>query len=533
MPRWGVIVAEPSAERRRAVVKWLVALVPVLLFLTLAAWTLATPVGSAPGEQQTLTRVWCGLGDRAGLCAGSGTANPLVPAAIATAGCYLGDPNVSAPCQDGSTELIRPADSSERYAAPAPYYAIMGVLASQHVAASVIAMRLVNALLFTVVGTVLCLLRTRRRAGLVLTGLLVLAPLGLFLISSVNPLSWAITGCVAAWFGALAAAESPGRRSVAAGSLAVVGVALASCVGLSFGLLALLAGVTAWAVAEREASVPPRRIGAQPAAGLIVGATAMAVIAGPAAVHTLRTGLEYGAHSPGTGLLVNNVLSTPSLWIGVFGAGPRGADAWVSAVPPYAAQASGIAILIGLLTWGLLRPPRRRVIALAVWTLVLIFWPAIVLQRLHDAVGNRVEPQQLFPAIIVLVAAAVSVGSNARGLGRAQLVLLAVGVASAEIATSYMLIRRFTVANPYDFRFDFGSEVSWWWHHSPVTPMPLWALGSLCFVTMVVVLLVDAAPLVGPGIAPIDRHPAAFAPQDRGTEFAPERRRIVRFGNGD
>ena len=488
-----------AAQPRRASIR-LIALVPILLFLAIAAWTVASPVGSAPGERTTLTNVWCSLGDRSGLCADGSSDTPQVPKQVATADCFAGSPRITANCQDLTGGLTPATGIAQAYESPKLYAAVAGLLASHSVEASVIAIRLLNVLLFMGIGTVVfVLLSPRRRMNMVLTWFVVLTPLGIFTVASAASLSWVVTGCTTAWFATLGAVESTGRRKTVLGVLAVIGVALASAGGLSFGLIAAMAAATALICADRAEHPADRRPLMRVATCVIVAAALIVVIAGPAASRTWQNGLPLGTHAAGAGLLINNLLSTPSLWFGAFGAGPRGADAWTSFSPPYVAQASGIAIFIGLLTVGLFRPSRRRVAALTAWVAVLLFWPALILQGMHDAIGNRIEPQQLFPALIILVAVATSVGASAHTLTRSQLVFIGIGSVAATVTTLYMLIRRFTVADPYDFRFDFGQSVAWWWRGLPVGPMPIWVLGALAFAAAVIMIAFYLARFTGSG----------------------------------
>ncbi|WP_425280775.1 DUF2142 domain-containing protein [Leucobacter coleopterorum] len=70
------------------------------MVLAFGAWALASPVGASPDEDFHLASIWCGSGEREGLCGPGSTADSrMVPDNIERAICYAHEPDVSAACQ--------------------------------------------------------------------------------------------------------------------------------------------------------------------------------------------------------------------------------------------------------------------------------------------------------------------------------------------------------------------------------------------------------------------------------------------------
>ena len=224
---------------------------PVLMFLSLSSWALASPVGSSPDDDFHLASTWCGLGLREGLCeAGTTAAERKVPALIKDgAECYKFAPAESAACQDAlprssSASLVDSNRVNSAGLYPPVYYAVMAVFATDDIEASVIAMRLLNIVIFVAMWVgVYALLPRRRRSTLVWSWIIGIVPLGMFLIASNNPSSWAVISGGIGWIALVGYFETRGRQRIALGMLALVAAALGAGARADSALYAVLGAV--------------------------------------------------------------------------------------------------------------------------------------------------------------------------------------------------------------------------------------------------------------------------------------------------
>ncbi|MET0782622.1 MAG: DUF2142 domain-containing protein, partial [Microbacterium sp.] len=200
--------------------------IPLLLFLSLVCWAFASPVASSPDDNFHLPSIWCGLGDREGLCEPSGDPDTrLVPTSVLTGPCYAFRPEESAACWNPDDDALTEATSMNASGAYPPlFYATMGVFAGEDISTSVIVMRIVNSAIFVgLLTAVFFVLPTRVRPALLISTLATSVPLGLFVVASTNPSSWAIASAAMVWVCLYGATQSEGRRQIVLGALAVIG----------------------------------------------------------------------------------------------------------------------------------------------------------------------------------------------------------------------------------------------------------------------------------------------------------------------
>lgn len=120
--------------------------IPLLMFLTLASWSFASPVGSSPDDNFHLPSIWCGLGERPGLCEESGDPDTrMVPTPVDTAPCFAFDSSQSADCWDADEKGMEEAEWMNAVGLyPPVFFTTMAVFAGPDVAVSVVTMRIVN-----------------------------------------------------------------------------------------------------------------------------------------------------------------------------------------------------------------------------------------------------------------------------------------------------------------------------------------------------------------------------------------------------
>ncbi|HEU4808686.1 MAG TPA: DUF2142 domain-containing protein, partial [Homoserinimonas sp.] len=176
---------------------------PALAVIALLAWALASPLGAAPDDDYHLVSTWCAT-DGAYCEPGETDASRVVPEALVHAHCYAQDALQSAACQESISWTAAPSVETKRGnfvgAYPPVYYAVMSIFAGEDVLSSALLMRLINILLFVGLTTALfVLLPAVRRPTLIWAWLVTTLPMGVFILSSNNPSSWAVMGLGTAW----------------------------------------------------------------------------------------------------------------------------------------------------------------------------------------------------------------------------------------------------------------------------------------------------------------------------------------------
>jgi hypothetical protein len=462
---------------------------PLLILLSLASWAFATPVGSSPDEDFHLASIWCGAGHRDGLCEpGAKHGQERVPKALITSPCFKMNKTKTADCQDlGDIGLVSTSRVNATAVYPPIYYAAMSIFAGRNVAVSTLTIRLVNAALFIGLAVAMfALLPRERRTGLVLTWASIVVPLGMFVVPSVNPSSWAVTGCATAWFAGLGFFESHGARRIGFGALAALGCFMAAGARADAAVYAVLAVGAAWFAVAGKGRGSRWVTLALPAAAILL-AIGFVMLSGQDGVLTNGFGSKHGP--TGFGLLFQNLIDVPVLWLGTLGLGSYGSLGWFDISVPFATQAGAIVAFLLVIAWGLRGGSPRRLIVMAFWMAALLAIPLWTLQISHARVGTFLQPRYLYPAVILLVAAAVTIEHRNERPTALQLVALGAAGALANSAALYGAIRRFSIANPTRVDADLASHEKWWWAVGVPGPMTIWIVGSLAFAAAVAILL--------------------------------------------
>lgn len=480
----------------------LIHLAPILAFVALAAWALASPIGAGPDDDYHLTSTWCAAGGSAQCAEGATPYTRDVAAPLIEIACYRGLPEVSAACQDRvlpgwTAEPVETARGNFVGEYPQVYYTAMRLLAGDDLQVSALVMRLLNAALFVALATTLAaLLPVARRSTLLWGWLVTLVPLGLFLIPSNNPSGWAITGVGTAFLAILGAYETTGRRRGVLAGLGLLGVLMAGGARGDAAVYAVGAVLTATIIAAPWRGVSWKaswRWAWLPVAGILIAAFFF-LSAGQSSVAGNGFGGSGEAVVPGSGgdvplsgfgLAAYNLLSLPFLWTGVWGTWALGwLDTGMPDIVPWAAAAAFIVVGFA----GIARLDARKALAAGGVLLVLIVLPVYVLTRGGNIVGENLQPRYLLPLIVLFAFILLTVPSGGRlSFTRVQTLVIFVALGAANLVALQVDIRRYvTGTDEQGLNLDSGAE--WWWTGLPVGPSAVWVIGALAYAGLLATL---------------------------------------------
>ena len=416
-----------------------------------------------------------------------------MPAALSNSSvCYAIKPNQSAACiasavPDPNT-LVPTSHGNFAGTYPPIYYAAMSVFASTDITASVLVMRIVNAVLFVLITTALFyLLPPQRRFTLVWMWSITIVPLGMFLLASNNPSAWAILSGGSLWLALVGYFESHGRRKALLGALAaltaVMGAGARADAAVYAGIAIVLAIILTFQRTRRyliSAILPVL---------LAVMALVLYQLAGQSGVSS--NGFGDNVHvtaSSNLMLLAGNLLDLPSLWVGSLGTWALG---WLDTQMPATVWAGTILVFGAVILATLVAMNRRKLWAMIVTLVALTGIPMWVLYQSHAAVGTQVQPRYLLPLLIMFAGIALLQVANGRHIRFTRVQALAVGaiLTLANAVALFTNLRRYIAGMiPAKSTIDPGQQ--WWWH-TPVPPTAVWAIGSVAFALAVVIALVE------------------------------------------
>ena len=489
----------------------------------LAAWALSTPHAATAGIERVLVVIWC-VEEDLGRCALPLTPSDaewesrLVPEGLVDQDCFAGTPEVSAACLDDRSSLLggavevpvelQPGRADlppARDGEPALYVRVHSRFVSDDVDASLLRMRVLNLASATILPAAVFFLAGLRIRRAMIASAVLLVPLGLSLMTSLDTTAWTVTGALVTWAAVLTALE-PGARwpRGAAALVAVVGSMLAltpvsadpmrtgSILGLS---VALAVGLRL--LDERPGPVLRRRV-----FQFMVGAGTAAALWRTFQPIPWDLGLLAGSQP------LRNVFMLPGAVGDIVGRGVGLGHAdtrmagWVGVIV--------IGTVLLLMLAGLRRAGGwARTFALAVAGFAALQATHVVMRVGATMDAGLYTGRHFLPFGLLAVAAAVAaqdvdrrgaqprsgllpkLGSAGNRAARTVALVLAVTLAAAHSAALHTQIQRYVADAPA--RDLWPVEAGWWWE-LPFGPGAVWAAGSGAFLALALLALPAMVP---------------------------------------
>lgn len=475
----------------------LAVLTALFAFAGLGAWAIASPVGAAPDDDYHLASIWCSLGDREGLCepgtnAGERTVSERL---VESSDCFARHSEQSAQCPLDDARMVSTDRGNFAGAYPPLFYSVMSVFASPDVAVSTIVMRLFNAALFVgAVAAVISLLRPGQRGPILWASVVTLVPLGVFIIPSVNPSSWAILAGLLVWvttYGYFTAKTRARRISlgVVALVLGILGAGARGDSAVFVAFAALVAMILTYEKGRRWLKLALLSLAIIVIAALfflsarqVTGLAAEGISQGTSIA---AEGASQSGTSAASSVLTNmiaNLVELPWLWTG--GTGTWGLG-WMDVPMPRSVWVVMIGVIFALLFWGLRLMTVRKGLVLLGALGALVVVPLYVLYSMGVQVGDWVQPRYLLPLMLILVGVSVfGFSKDHLGISRMQAGVVFAAVAFANSLALHNNMRRY-ISGLGDAGFNLNANIEWWWN-IPVSPMLVWFGGSVAFALMLV-----------------------------------------------
>lgn len=468
--------------------KWAISAFLVFIFVALLSWAISSPVGSTPDEDYHLASIWCGQGIRENYCEQSAQADErVVPETLLRASqCFAFAPAQPAGCISYSSEpLISTSRLNSNSSYPPVFYWVNSFFVSGNIEISVLMMRIFNALIFVVPLGVLASFANFKIRKAVLIGTLVsLVPLGMFIIPSINPSSWAVSSAVITWASLYSfLIEQKTKFKILFGSLAVFGIFIgagARSDAAAYGVLSIIVAVVLARFETGKFSkefIFPIALFAIPIFFFFASGQS-AVVGSQQASQTLS---DISIPQ----LIAKNLLELPSLMVGSLGTWGLG---WLDTQMPATVWVSSLFCFIALLFTGIKFISFGKTISALLTFSAMVIVPLYVLVHDRIFVGAGVQPRYIFPLLIILSQIALYSTPEIKSLlSKTQgfLIISLLSIANA-IALHYNIRRYVTgvAANGWNL----NTSNAWWWNLSIISPMADWILGSIAFLAAVMIL---------------------------------------------
>ena len=460
---------------------------PILIVMIAAAvagmaWAISSPIGSSPDEDAHLASIWCPppvetSGCQVQVNAQGTTTVTLHIRVFAAPRCYAYHPDNSAACI-----WAVPADTTgndgrfDRGGDPGGFYHVMHLFAGNDPYSSVYAMRAFNVAVAILMGALLVTAATRpTRRILAYAVASTYVPMGMFIVPSANPSSWAVIGVTTAAFALhsywIAEARS---RVIVNGALCAVGVGLAASARTDAALYTVLAAVALTCLHYRSVRRHLMRL-VLPVVIVVVGVISYRMSS--QAESALTGGLGSSNVGAGWHLLFANIVNIPYVLLGNQGLGNLG---WLDTPMPPMVYVPMILVCAFLLMAGVARLSWMKALVAGAGILVLVALPLYILQVSQLVVGEGLQPRYILP-LLPVVSLVLLTGyrpDQAVRLSRPIAWFTWALVSGANGIALMVNIRRYTTG--MDGSMIPGRSIEWWTPGAP-GPLATWILGSLGF----------------------------------------------------
>lgn len=474
---------------------WGLLLILALSLIALGSWALASPVGSTPDEDFHLASIWCSSGGVPGMCEESqtvGHGTMLVAKGLLESQCYAHHADISSGCQldtgilDNS-ELVETVRGNFVGGYPPLFYATMHLLAGPDIQSSVILMRFVNILLFLILAAASWLASPlSSRVAQKNIWLITSVPLGLFLIPSVNPSTWTITGIAFASIGLFGFFNSDQNTSKKWANFSIFVVAGLMAAGArADGAVYLVLAILAIAVVSfHQLSNKWKML--LPVLPMILIAYLFYQMASQSSVAASGFGEDIYTDRTPFSVLAVNILTLPDLLVGVFGTWGLG---WLDTSMPQSVWTLSAASFVSVIVLAWQKLTKTQLLATIGLVTVAILLPLYVLQKSLAHVGEFLQPRYLLPLfVLIALVALLAFSKGSFQLTRFTKVLLVLSLATAQMMALYVNIDRYVHGASIKTGINLDAGLEWWWPFGP-SPMTTFILGTLSFLVLSYILI--------------------------------------------
>jgi len=457
-------------------------------------WALSSPLGSSADESRHLTSILCGEVGGRELCEKTGgqTLNVRVPTLVAEGlQCMEGRLDDAANCQAAIgdrefTEVNYPG--YDNY--PGIFYEVLQLLVGEDVTSSVVLIRVMNGLVFSLLFAAIVTLTWTKRHFIGISVIMVLWSPVSFLIPSVNPSSWSITGAILLPIAIVLLLDA--ARAKAARSMVVPAVVGALSIGIVASarfdaLLAIPILLATTILYYKLSPIPTSTQNRWVRTKWLIGLPVISFF-----LFTVMFRFLGIFDDPFEGpprhhqtVLAHNLAELPNYLLGFVGADPWNVSAQQGMRVPAITQMTSVAvvILVMVTAWSRHSVLSRRVFVSATMTVI-----SAVL-ALHQSamfyMPKLIQPRYFMPMMIgCLVAFVVT------ALGHVSKSTLQWCVGLTFVGQSLVLyqnFRRYVIGLREVGNDDLGcmacsmEDIGWWWANFRIMPVVIWGVAVIGF----------------------------------------------------
>ena len=469
------------------------ALMALLLFMTLAAWSMGSAVGGSPDEDYVLTSIWCGTEGNPPYCRKDPdrASAMILPIMVAEPQlCYLpGNGTESAHCQkylfnqEISTDNY---NSQERY--PSGYFDFARQFVGSDIEKSVLAIRFFNSLLASIIIVFGASLSRRNQEDVFIAWLCVATPTSLYFLSSVNSISWTIIGASAFVLSVSAAIENLANTKKLLGPAALFIFAIFLTVSSrsegKYALIVLFIVMTLQGLIQKPVRKSRHII-------ILMSALIFYFIFSNLNFSQLKlfdrsnSAVIDGVFYSPLNLLIQNLIDIPRFVTGFFGSWGLG---WFELKIGEITWLFALQSCLLIIGYSFLKSNKSNRIMFCCLTGTLLFAILLANQSRFSQIGNDVQPRYFLPFFIGIILISVAFKTVEFPLSL-SILAATMSIISNSVALRWTL-RRYTTGQDIFVSKSLNDRIEWWWGFD-LTPESVWVLGSSSLIMLFVVVVYE------------------------------------------
>ena len=468
----------------------------LLLFMTLAAWSMGSAVGGSPDEDYVLTSIWCGTEGNPPHCRKDpnrywGMILPIMAAEPSLCFRQLGQ-DYSAACQQSIYNQEISTDFLNRGLNPSRYFDVQRSFVGGDVEASVVKMRLLNSFLAAVLIVFAASFVLKKSPDLLLAWLAVIAPVNTYFIASVNTSSWSLIGTTCftfAFIGALKNRHQP-KIWIPATFLSVFALWFTNSSRFEGKYVILL---LAAAIIYSEFAPKNFRLTKKTA---LFGAAVLPLIylifdyfSGAYGRINIfddpRVEISEGITTTANNLLLQNFINLPRFIMGFFGGWGLG---WFELEMTHTVWLFTLQAFLLTIVFALLKSERIHQIIFGGLFVVMCVAILYANQQAFSKVGNVIQPRYFLPFFLGLVI--ITAANKTERYPNSLVITVAILATTANSIALRDTIRRYTTGQDVFISKSLNNPIEWWWQFGP-KPETVWLIGTLAFAALFATLIYE------------------------------------------
>jgi hypothetical protein len=488
----------------------------LFLFVSLFCWLLSSPIGSGPDEGWHVGSAYCAWGENSDcrfftdstiiydsdspdtkLSAVLGDqivplenrSGQLLPTTnIAEVPwtmeeCFRWDPKKSALCGSISDQPRTQINPSDAVGYPNGYYKFLNVVGLFDGSTNILFYRLINIALFSILFFYFLSTSNHYERVYVLSTLsLTMIPLGLFILSSINPSGWSFTGLTFSWIFMSRIPRLSQQRFHQTSNIFALLTSIFMAVESRYDnrIILLVVGLISFVAFDMEFR---KQLIGETWRKFVVYSLGVLLVAFALLKVPILTRNYFSVNESSISIstwISHWIVRLPEVPIQVFGTGGLG---WLDTFVPFVVPAIGLSLFVSAFLFSFINYDRKQILVVIS---TVLFLASVILSQAFEyrsLMNNNIQGRYVLSLVTFLLGISIYVSRSPIQLFEIKALrhFAILAISFIHMLSLFVNTQRYVNGVSQSFSPMILTDTSWWWPNSPIGPNFLVILGSLSF----------------------------------------------------